>query len=249
MENKEDNVVKNKKKPSPLTIFMIFFLVTAFLVVTVHGWFSYMRKAMAIYEISNPTALYISAAQQEDINYIDLSGIDVSDANHYKDFVFEISGLNIGHYKIQLAYTTNNQFTFELYTAYVTDSENSVPNDAQSVVTYTMHNSSAQKYYYYIPSGGTPIAGTFKNKLSNEYAIIDASNKYYKLTYGEDESDTNPYSLVNANAMPLYWQTSNSETGSSGEFTKRYMLRVKWSESRVNDKETDIIYIAAKTGV
>lgn len=201
------------------------------------AWFYEGRKAAAVEAVSTPTSIFINAANEEDIRYMDLSGIDVEDGT-YKDFVFCVRGNSIGAYKIQLAYTTNNQFSYELYPATMTTG--AVPPGAVgSVVWYTHPEQNTQRYY--IPSGTSPLTGTFKNKIDGQILARNADT-YYNNTYGS-------YTNVHQYARPLYWQTDSAiltSLDAEYSFCDYYILRVIWNSSAQNTKETDIIYITAR---
>ncbi len=219
--------------------------------ITVRAWFYSGRKIVAISEISNPTIISINAGSAEDVRYIDLGRIDITapdaEGQRYKDFVFCVKGINIQFYKLQLAYTTNNQFSYEIYKADLWDGTGERP--AASVL-YTVNvigvdasgnavPAGTAQYYY--KTEASPIAGTLKNldtSVSDEILAL-TSDDYYDHTY-ED------YDIRHKNAVPLYWQSNSSLDGSFGEFCNYYILRVIWPEDAKNDKETDIIYISAK---
>ena len=212
--------------------------------VTTYAWLYFERRAIALKEIADPTAINISAGNQENYMYIDLSGIDLYDGTH-KDFVFGISGTNINTFQMQLAFTTNNQFTFEVYRA----TEGAVPGGVTPVgiVYYTTHESTPRTLTYYTTLA-QKLSGTIVNQKGE--AILgkdktdstgDAKN-YYQKTYDQ-------YANVDKYAIPLYWQINDVAPTDvvNHAFCNYFILRVKWdSESRTNNKETDILYISAK---
>ena len=85
------------------------------------------------------------------------------------------------------------------------------------------------------------INGSYKNQDgSSIIGIMGSSNNYYKDTY-----DT--YTHVDKNAVPLYWQTNATiETGSGATFNHYFILRLYIGNKKTNDRETDIICIAAR---
>ena len=236
-------------------------LLVAFCASPIYAWFCLSRHASAIALISNPTALYINAANQEDIRYLELSDINVEDST-FKDVVFCIRGNSVSFYRLQLAYTTNNQFTFEIYRAQL--ATNSTPqstlDNAIGTVTYQTHpevgNPVSQTYY--IPANSTPIAGELINgktsKLAYDYDDVPASG--YLNLHGETYGT---YDSVNDYAEPLYWQSGRANDTSipvlvgdkdiNNNFVHYYILRISWQAGRTNDKETDIIYISARNFV
>ena len=216
----------------------------------VYAWFRYERDAAALAELSDPTAIYINAANREEIRYMDMSGIDVEgETDGYKDFVFCIRGDNVGSYRLQLAYTTNNQFSYELYPANQLVS-GSVPANAVGVALYTTHPVSGTigpEQTYYIAPGTSPIVGDFLNKNTGASEILAyddsyPADQYHTLTYDD-------YDIVHKYAWPIYWQARNlihPISDAYGSFCDYYILRVIWNSGATNTKETDIIYISAR---
>ena len=217
---------------------------------SVGAWFYTGRKAAGVAEIANPAAIFINAGNQEDIRYLNLGGIDVDmdgttddgyTGKKYKDFVFCIRGTNVSTYKLQLAYTTNNQFEYEIFPATETSNEADVPASAKGQVDYLLHDTTGTKYYY-IASSQSALAGTFLNKNTSAQRILAKDDDtYYDRTY-------EMYDKYHENAVPIYWQTTSVIHGNViGEFTHYYILRVIWTTATAqNNKETDIIYISAK---
>ena len=226
--------ITERKRLIPLALIIL--LIAC--IVSSLGWFSEGRAVAAVEELSRPMSIYINAGNQEDIRYMDLSGINV-ESGTYKDFVFCVRGNNISSYKLQLAYTTNNQFEYELYPATMTTG--AVPADAiGNVIWFTHPGGNTQNYY--IPAGTSPLAGTFKNRKTDSEILAKDDDRYYTDTY-----DT--YTNVHKYARPLYWQTNSAiytTMDANYDFCDYYVLRVIWSSGAVNNKETDIIYIAAR---
>ena len=224
--------------------------------ISVRAWFYSGRRVVTISEISNPTIISINAGNAEDVRYIDLGRIDVSASDeqgqYYKDFVFCVTGINITWYKLQLAYTTNNQFSYEIYKAELWDGVGDMP---PSSVLYTVNVGSdtvipgtAQYYYKTIEPGKTkpaPISGSIKNldtSVTDEILAL-TGDEYYDKTYGNESGN---YNIRHKNAVPLYWQSNETLEGNTSNFCNYYILRVIWTAESKNDKETDIIYISAR---
>ncbi|MBO4453286.1 MAG: hypothetical protein J5793_05070 [Clostridia bacterium] len=250
-----ENAGKNNnvfKKTASVLLIAALFAVLCF-AVPVFAWLYGDRDAATVAVIDNPAAIYIDAANREDIRYMNMSGINVEDESGvtYKDFVFCVSGNDVDAYKLQLAYTTNNQFEYELYHARL--ASGSVPNDAFTAVLYTTHPDGTEQNYYVDSSDSTPIAGVFRNKktVGGEdlaYDWTDTGNTaYHDLTY-EISDSPGDYRNVNKYAEPIYWQTSSTMIPSSavGTFYDYYIIRVIWSSGVSNTKETDMIYITAR---
>ncbi len=201
------------------------------------AWFSHRRNVAAVAQLDSPMAIYINAAHMEDIEYLDISGIDMERKDpggsryNYQDFVFTVRGEDIAAFNLQLSYTTNNQFAFEIYNAV----ESLSPSSGS--VAYTATDNTV--YYYSI--NGPVIAMDYLNKQDGQM-LGKTDDSYYSDTY-EDTDRVDQY------AVPVYSQshsTVDSEYLNAGEFCNYFILRVKWSPLKTNDKETDIIYIAAK---
>lgn len=225
-----------------LKIIVIMLLISIMCASPVLAWFYAKRSAIAASKISNPIALYINAANVEDIHYLDLSEIDVKEGL-YKDYVFCVNGKNINHYRLQLAHTTNNQFTYTIYPAKLASGSSEYAG-AFTTVEYVTHGTTSVSQVYYVESGQTPVPGAYLNDTTSEGETLGkTTDHYYTDTYGS-------YTKVNKYAVPMYWQSDSEQLISPGEdttnFVNYYVLRIGWNSSAENDKETDIIYIAAK---
>ena len=254
----EERSATVKKVVSVVAFIMAMALILS---IPVAAWFMTQRMLAVYAPISSPQSLYIGAGhihyadpsdpddvdEYEEIRYLYLDSIDADEftpaevESHldYYDFVFCIYGKGVGGYKIQLAYTTNNQFTYQIFNATERDQAyyNGLTSEQKKAyVSYTTHGSSADTYYY--TATGAAIAGTF---LNQDGVNILANSTKHADTYGS-------YNRVNPYAEPLYWQTTNSLPGSMrGSFVNYYILRVSLNGKRTNDRETDVICIAAKS--
>ena len=224
-----------------LKIFAIFFAmimtIVTIVLIPVYGWLS--RKELAVYApITTNTSLFIGAGNGEDVRYLSFEGVDATSEQKYKDYVFTISGEFVRYYKIQIASTTNNQFEYELYRA-TTDS-NETSDTTQNVVYRTNEETTPRDITYYIKTNGA-IAGDFLNQDGTDLlGIKDTSDTYYHRTYGD-------YTNVNKYAVPMYWQTTYTINVTAGDsFPHYFILRVKTDNKNENDRETDIICIAAR---
>ena len=246
----------------PLQCLLTALLMILYAAVPLYAWFYRQRTAAAVAEISDPTAIYINAANKEDIRYMDLSGIDVENdgtptqdgTGKYKDFVFCIRGIDVSAYKLQLAYTTNNQFEYELYHA--TLAQGDAPADAVGLALYTTHpvGLAGVEQQYYAPAGSTKIVGDFLNRNTGASEILAYDDDtYHDMTYAMLPANdvATVYGYINKYAEPIYWQSRDSITPTGFEaggstFCDYYLLRVIWTNDAVNNKETDIIYISAR---
>lgn len=263
----EKSFVIKKIIPVAAFVLAVMFIIS----IPVFSWFFTQQNLAAYAPVSTPQSLYIGAGhiefaggtyygntadedQFEDIRYLYLSGIDVDNNKDYYDYVFCVYGKAVGHFKLQLAYTTNNQFTYQIYNA---TEKNQSEYDAltsvqqEAYVPYTTHGETpaTSATYYYTVNGGA-IAGTFFNaktdgetlgKNATDETSASEADKYHKKTYGS-------YDNVDKYAEPIYWQTSSGQTGSArGIFINYYILRVNLNGKNSNDRETDVICIAAKS--
>ena len=226
--NEKDNKKSNKKR---LIIAAISLTVILAVTVTAYAWFTNQRKIDTITKVNAPTSLKIGAGAKEDSANIDMGGIDVTDPDiTKKDFVFCVySEETVGSYKIQLAHTTNIDFTYKIYKA-----SESEAAETGGVVYVDKYNT---KHYY---KKDTELLGAYLNQ-DGETKI--ANDTLHDKSYGT-------YSSVQKNAEPLYWQSTESinPTTATGEkgFVDYYILEVSWeSEAVPNDKETDMVYITA----
>lgn len=245
--------------------------------VSVFSWLSYAKKIASYAPISAPESLYIGAGHTEvdnynfeNVRYLYFYGIDSSGGGKYYDYLFCVYGKGIYHYRILLAFTTNNQFTYELYSAdeYGTDPVTGTTNpnvepanyNVSHQVHYLSENDTYDTYYYSInpshyadpndlDSALTPIQGDYLNRMTDPLLLANDGDSYYNDTYALDPSGV--YRNVNKYARPLYWQSSAShpiEGSRDGSFVHYYILRIKTpADKTVNDRETDVICISAKS--
>ena len=195
----------------------------------------------AVRGISSPEALYIGAGHTEidndrfeDIRYMYFNGMDVAD--DYVDRVFCVYGKAVAGYRLQLAYTTNNQFSYSIFPA----REASV--ESEGAVEYVTHGETPETYYYSI--NGAAISGSFLNSQVVDGKTL-ADGSLHTETY-----DAYSSSNVSKYAEPIYWQSSagSVERGNSrGDFVNYYILRVYTNNKPQNDRETDVLCIAAKS--
>ena len=249
IEASEMNENKEKSTAFKKVISIIAFVLAMIFIVSipVAAWLMTQLKLASYAPISAPQSLYIGAGhihfadsndptdtdEYEEIRYLHLNGIDVEkDGIDHYDYVFCIYGKAIQYYKIQLAFTTNNQFSYRIFNA----TESSVYSEG--AVAYTTHDDTPTTYYYSI--NGAAISGSFLND-SNSDGIADSSGTYHTATYDS-------YSNINQYGEPLYWKTSAGQEGNLyGSFVNYYILRVSLNSKSTNDRETDIICIAAKS--
>lgn len=194
---------------------------------TAYAWFTYQRKISTITKINAPTALIIGAGEKESSQNIDIGEINVEDETKKKDFVFCVySDDSVSKYKLQLAHTTNIDFTYTLFPA----QEQSGGTDAE----YTDESGNVHNY----SKSGSALTGAYLNLNSDGKTANDSLHK----------ESYESYNKVQKNAEPLYWQTSEAinPTKNNGQgFVDYYILEISWNDDVLNNKETDMIYITA----
>ena len=217
-ERKQDRRKLSRRKKK--AVLAVIAAALALLVLPVMAWL-YMQRSMETITKINMPALFIGAGDTKPIQELELSNIDVSAEQKYKDIVFCVYSTKSGlEYNIQLAHTTNIGFTYTIYKASLVSSDGDV----------SYLNGQYKKR--------EPLTGKYLNKGDNGHA----NSTYHETTY-----DT--YSHVQAAAEPLYWRTTNKETlpGSehNGNYINYYILRISWDEKVQDNKETDMVYLMA----
>ncbi len=195
------------------------------------AWFAHQKQIATMAKINSPSKLSLKSGAREDIIQFKMSGIDTTKGSS-KDFVFCVEGEDISNYNIQLAHTTNINFSYKLYKA--TESSDSTG------VEYLSENGSV---YY-----------TRRDELDGGYVNNETKGTR---TIGNDEYEKPSYDDTNIRqdfAEPLYWQssmiTAEDETYDDDQaersFRNYYILEVSWGNDVTNDKETDLIYLTAQ---
>lgn len=201
----------------------------ALLVIPVFAWLYMQRSMETITKVNMPYALLIGAGDAKPIQQLELSNIDVSGAQKYKDVVFCVySEKPEEKYYLQLAHTTNIGFKYEIYKA----SRSAADASAGEVVSYL-----GKQYIK-----GEQLAGSYLNKDENS---DNATDKYHEITYNKYDKEH-----VQKSAEPLYWKTTSQETlpekqDDTTYYVNYYILRILWDENVQNNKETDMIYLMA----
>ena len=243
---------------TPFWIAAALIILVVAVVLPVFAWLT--SGGIAAYApISSQESLYIGAGhivisdgdfdadyKLEDVRYLYLEGVDLTDEDkEYFDYVFCVYGKAVSAFNLQLAYTTNNQFTYEIYEA----NEEDDPADfleQTDIVSHTTHDGTQNPPTYYYQATGSALTVTYLNKTTDlDDGKVIADNTKHSATYGS-------YTHVNRFAEPIYCQTRtaiSSELAQAGDvFVKYFILRVHKGTKTVNDRETDVICIAAKSG-
>lgn len=204
------------------------------------AWFSYQKKVATMAKIDSPAKLSFKAGAGEDIINFKMSGIDIRDGSP-QDFVFCVEGEDISRYNLQLAHTTNINFTYQIYRAKETEST--------AGIQYVKSSDSEPIYYQKI---GEAIPISAVNGTDDTFTTRKLGNTQYDKQSYENGEDRQRF------AEPLYWQTNTAITANSeskdydelntdeSAFRNYFVLEVSWGSDVTNDKETDMIYLTAE---
>ena len=248
------NSIKGLSRARKIELIIAILLTSALIVVVpVFAWFANQKKAAEMYKINNPHSLFLSAAHREDSVNFEINGINADeilvDGNGdkilnagneqkitHKYYAFNVTGDSVSKFTIQLAYTTNNPFTYEVYAAKELDTKPAaVAGQPIDYVEYTLtgetvegmpqlsgseyHLSAAPpedpddpptKLYYQINSietdGGIAVAGKYTGRYLNSTSGTDANSDPESSYY---EMAYDEYSNTQQDAKPVYWQATN----------------------------------------
>ena len=204
------------------------------------AWFSYQKKVATMAKIDSPAKLSFKAGAGEDIINFKMSGIDIRDGSP-QDFVFCVEGEDISRYNLQLAHTTNINFTYQIYRAKETEST--------AGIQYVKSSDSEPIYYQKIGEA-FPISAV--NGTDDTFTSRKLGNTQYEKQSYDDGDKRQRF------AEPLYWQTNTAITANNeskdydelntdeSAFRNYYVLEVSWGSDVTNDKETDMIYLTAE---
>lgn len=177
----------------------------AFLIaVPIIAWFNYQREIIKLQKIDSPNVLFLSAAHREDETNFLVDGINadalivdyqgnkvLSNGNEQKithmDYVFNVTGEAVDEFTIQLAYTTNNPFEYEIYAAEELD---------ETEMSAEVASTAGQEYPYVVyTTTGERVTG-----MPN--LVSDSNNNYHlnttppaKLYYKIDNSLTDNFAI------------------------------------------------------
>lgn len=249
----KDKVNKIKKK----TVLLFTLAATGLILVgvIVYAWFFYKRQLDTLTWIKTPIRLEIGSGNNHDIAYLDMGSIDADTQGHSMNYVFCVYGEPIDMYSLQLAYTTNIPFYYEVYRAKLSTSSQTTSDNIVTVpFTYTDNSGEHTENFTYDKSS-TPVISAKPLSKMDEAEIT--KHQSHNLSYG-DENGQNAVdrSRVQKNAEPLYWLANENnldvlnpknkgKNAFGGDcFCDYFVLRVYWDENTVsNDKETDMVYL------
>ena len=240
---------KNKVKKMYISSVIALILAATALIGVTFAWFFYRRELDTLTWIKTPIRLDIRSGNDHDIAYLDLGSIDADTPGRTIERVFCVYGEPVDIYSLQLAYTTNIAFYYDIYRASYD------PKNGNVDFTYTDEKGDHTEKFKYDLKSVPVIHAKPLNKL-NKTEI--AAHQSHSLSYG-DEKGLNPVNTnkVQSNAEPLYWLASedglnvmkpqniqNHEVTNSAYFCDYYVIKIHWDEGTViNDKETDMVYL------
>ena len=232
---------ENKKKNRKLILSGAALVISALLLVVSYGWFYVQREMTTTAWIKAPIVLDIRAGNNPDIKYLDMGNIEVGEGTAgSKDYVFCVYGKPVDNYSLQLAYTTNIAFHYDVYRADL------VENGPGDVVFESPENKAT-----FNKVGNPVISGLSMNEIKENN---ESPTKYqsHALSYGDEKKESIvDKSKVQVNNEPLYFLAEENGVNVmrprniiDNEFIDYYIIHVSWKAGEVHeDKETDIVYL------
>ena len=234
-----------KKQKKKLIVSCVALLVSGLLLVISYAWFYMQREMSTAAWIKAPIVLDIRAGNNQDIKYLDMGDIEVGDGTAgYKDYVFCVYGKPVDNYSLQLAYTTNIAFHYDVYRA-------NLAENGSGEVTFESPKNTAT----FDIVGDKPVISGLSMKEIEEKGKSPAKYQSHALSYGDEKKENIvDKSKVQKNNEPLYFLAEENGVKvmkprnilQNNEFLDYYVIRVSWKAGEVHeDKETDIIYLTA----
>lgn len=239
---------KTRKQKMVFLLSILSVLISIIVLVTVSlSWFFTKRELDTLTWIKTPIVLSIGSGNDHSIVQLDMGNIDVEN-NSSVDYVFCVHGEPVDIYSLQLAYTTNIAFYYDIYRADMT-------NDSEGAVTsiYTSEDGEEHKEYFQKVDDAV-ISGKPLDKMTSDEK---AEHQKHSLSYGLNDGNSVDENQVQRNAEPLYWIASENglnamnprniiRSAEKTYFCDYYILHISWEKDTVvNDKETDMIYLTA----
>mgnify|MGYP004483928479 FL=1 len=234
----------DKKKKRKLILSGAALVISALLLAISYAWFCTQREMTTAAWIKAPIVLDIRAGNDKEIKYLDMGDIEVGEGkNGSKDYVFCVYGKPVDNYSLQLAYTTNIAFHYDVYRA-------DLKADGSGKVTFESPDNRAT----FNIVGNPVISGLSMNEIK---ANKESPAKYqsHALSYGDEKKENIVAGTkVQANNEPLYFLAEENGIKvmrprniiDGKEFLDYYVIRVSWKAGEVHeDKETDIVYLTA----
>ena len=235
----------DKKKKRKLILSGAALVISALLLAISYAWFCTQREMTTAAWIKAPIVLDIRAGNNQDIKYLDMGDIEVGEGKAgSKDYVFCVYGKPVDNYSLQLAYTTNIAFHYDVYRA-------DLKADGSGKVTFESPDNRAT----FDIVGNPVISGLSMNEIK-EKKESPAKYQSHALSYGDEKKENIVASnKVQANNEPLYFLAEENGVKvmkprnilkNNKDFLDYYVIRVSWKEGEVHeDKETDIVYLTA----
>lgn len=211
--------------------------------IVVYAWFNHEREIAKMQKVKAPDMLYLNAAHAEDAVYFKLSGVEYNTywktdtgANdeicYYKDYVFSVSGEYVDKFTLQLAHTTNNEYTYKIYEA---NRSTSPPESGTGANHEAIYGKDYIRYEAQYDENGNEI-------------FADEAPVFAPITVTGSNTSTNPETGENIteeiteNATYLYYtrgteQLSDVQNGSS---TAQKYLNPKNGSSVLANRDTSV---------
>lgn len=251
---------KEKNLKVQLGISVIALLASAALLISLTlAWFYNHREMSTVAWIKTPIVLDIGSGRNHDIAYLDMGDIDVeSSVNNYKDYVICVYGQPVDNYSLQLAYTTNIAFHYDIYRA--VEAEASASDVVVSYYDNDNDGTEEAEYFTRLSSYANPVINGLSMKEIIESGTPASKYQSHYLSYGgETGKEVVSTGKVQGFAEPLYFLAQELDgtkimkpqgitTDSDGNscFLDYYIIHVSWKAGEVsNNKETDIVYLTA----
>ena len=218
-------------------------VISGLLLVASYAWFYTQREMSTAAWIKAPIVLDIRAGNNQAIKYLDMGDIEVGEGKAgSKDYVFCVYGKPVDNYSLQLAYTTNIAFHYDVYRADLSENGDIVFQSPEGSACFKRVND-------------TPV---IKGLSMNEIKAQNSSPSQYQshdLSYGDEKKENIvDKDKVQGNNEPLYFLAEENGIKvmrprniiDGKEFLDYYVIRVSWKAGEVHeDKETDIVYLTA----
>lgn len=230
----------NKKMKKKLILSSAALVISALLLVVSYAWFYTQREMTTTAWIKAPIVLDIRAGNNQDIKYLDMGDIEVGEGKAgSKDYVFCVYGKPVDNYSLQLAYTTNIAFHYDVYRADLNDSGDVVFESPKNKVTFKKDTDPV-------------ISGLSMNEIKDRN---ESPEKYqsHALSYGNEKKENIvDKAKVQGNNEPLYFLAEENGVNvmrprnivNNEYFVDYYVIHVSWKAGEVHeDKETDIVYL------
>ena len=234
---------KYKKQKRRLIMSGAALVISGLLLVVSYAWFYTRREMSTAAWIKAPVVLDIRAGNDQDIKYLDMGNIEVGETDGYKDYVFCVYGKPVDNYSLQLAYTTNIAFHYDVYRADLSEDGDIVFQSPKGSACFKRVNN----------------APVIKGLSMNEIKAQNSSPSQYQshdLSYGDEKKENIvDKAKVQGNNEPLYFLAEENGVKvmkprnilkNNTDFLDYYVIRVRWKAGEVHeDKETDIVYLTA----